>query len=105
MAQRVKQECACGAADIEICGGLFNRTASVFNCKMFERKAHLNMAQVAIDLQEGFTNDTAVIRLNGHGIYRHENKMTHHQIGLTERIVSIQNRFTWIEIEPSNKTR
>ncbi|MFV1976064.1 MAG: hypothetical protein ACC651_09965 [Candidatus Scalindua sp.] len=58
------------------------------------------MALVTIDLQEGFANDTVVIRLNGQEIFRRENVTTRLQIGLADRIeIQTQERSSEVEIE------
>lgn len=58
------------------------------------------MVLVTIDLQEGFANDTVVIRLNGQEIFRRRNVTTRIQTGLADRIeMQIYERSSEVVIE------
>ncbi len=58
------------------------------------------MTQITIDLQEGFENDTVVIRMNGQEVLMHENVSTRLQIGLADRFeLQLSQGSNMIDIE------
>ena len=62
------------------------------------------MAELVIDLQEGFSNDSVLITVNGKEVYRQENVTTDYSVGLAGSIeTNTTEDAVWLEVTIPSK--